>query len=178
MADPSKHHLNMGLVKKASKLLGTRQHGNESKGLLPVNEKCPYVQSKGRVGSFIAAQKLKRRRKGTVEAAEAPLAYAKPTMVQGITLTYDTSTRQAECFPKSRAMVDPQRIQIVEDEEEHDDGPIVYHDSESEDEVDESVVEDMRKLEENFKGISQKYRLINRIGEGDFAAHCVAPHNA
>ena len=37
---------------------------------------------------------------------------------------------------------------------------------ESEDEVDESVVEDMRRLEESFKGISQKYRLINRIGEG------------
>ncbi len=37
---------------------------------------------------------------------------------------------------------------------------------ESEDEVDESVVEDMWRLEESFKGISQKYRLINRIGEG------------
>ncbi len=37
---------------------------------------------------------------------------------------------------------------------------------ESEDEVDESVVEDMLRLEESFKGISQKYRLINRIGEG------------
>ncbi len=37
---------------------------------------------------------------------------------------------------------------------------------ESEDEIDESVMEDMRKLEESFKGISQKYRLINRIGEG------------
>lgn len=38
--------------------------------------------------------------------------------------------------------------------------------TETEDEIDESVAEDMRKLEENFKGISQKYRLINRIGEG------------
>ena len=37
----------------------------------------------------------------------------------------------------------------------------------SEDEVDDSVVEDMRRLEESFKGISQKYRLINRIGEGE-----------
>ncbi|KAL6246142.1 Cell division control protein 7 [Rhinocladiella similis] len=40
---------------------------------------------------------------------------------------------------------------------------------ESEDEVDESVVEDMRKLEESFTGISEKYRLINRIGEGTFS---------
>lgn len=38
--------------------------------------------------------------------------------------------------------------------------------SESDDEVDDSVLEDMRKLEENFAGISQKYRLVNRIGEG------------
>lgn len=37
---------------------------------------------------------------------------------------------------------------------------------ESEDEVDESVMDDMHRLEESFKGISQKYRLINRIGEG------------
>lgn len=33
-------------------------------------------------------------------------------------------------------------------------------------EVDESVREDMRKLEETFPGISERYRLINRIGEG------------
>jgi len=39
-------------------------------------------------------------------------------------------------------------------------------DEPSEDEVDDTVAEDMKKLEENFKGISQKYRLINRIGEG------------
>lgn len=39
-------------------------------------------------------------------------------------------------------------------------------DEQSEDEVDDTVAEDMKKLEENFKGISQKYRLINRIGEG------------
>jgi hypothetical protein len=41
----------------------------------------------------------------------------------------------------------------------------------SDDEIDDSVVEDMRKLEESFKGISQKYRLINRIGEGMSSSH-------
>jgi hypothetical protein len=48
----------------------------------------------------------------------------------------------------------------------------------SEDDIDESVIEDMRKLEESFKGISQKYRLINRIGEGAsflFYSPAVAP---
>lgn len=34
--------------------------------------------------------------------------------------------------------------------------------------IDETVAEDMQKLEDNFKGISEKYRLINRIGEGMF----------
>ncbi|PGH00468.1 CDC7 protein kinase [Blastomyces parvus] len=36
-------------------------------------------------------------------------------------------------------------------------------------EVDESVAEDMKKLESSFKGISSRYRLINRIGEGTFS---------
>ena len=33
-------------------------------------------------------------------------------------------------------------------------------------EVDESVAEDMQKLEDTFRGISKRFRLINRIGEG------------
>ncbi|ETN45363.1 uncharacterized protein HMPREF1541_09194 [Cyphellophora europaea CBS 101466] len=41
--------------------------------------------------------------------------------------------------------------------------------TESDEEVDDSVLEDMRKLEESFTGISQKYRLVNRIGEGTFS---------
>ena len=40
------------------------------------------------------------------------------------------------------------------------------HSDESDDEIDESVAEDMQKFEESFKGISRRYRLINRIGEG------------
>ena len=38
--------------------------------------------------------------------------------------------------------------------------------TDSEDEVDDSVMDDMRKLEETFQGISQRYKLVNRIGEG------------
>lgn len=33
-------------------------------------------------------------------------------------------------------------------------------------EVDESVREDMSKLEDTFPGISERFRLVNRIGEG------------
>jgi len=49
-------------------------------------------------------------------------------------------------------------------------------DEQSEDEVDDTVAEDMKKLEENFKGISQKYRLINRIGEGMLVPPETRPH--
>ncbi|KAF1809039.1 serine/threonine protein kinase Hsk1 [Eremomyces bilateralis CBS 781.70] len=40
---------------------------------------------------------------------------------------------------------------------------------ESEEEVDESVAEDMVRLENDFQGIASRYRLINRIGEGTFS---------
>lgn len=32
--------------------------------------------------------------------------------------------------------------------------------------IDESVKEDMQKLEDTFPGISDRFRLVNRIGEG------------
>ena len=38
--------------------------------------------------------------------------------------------------------------------------------SDYEEEVDESVREDMTKLEDTFPGISDRFRLVNRIGEG------------
>ncbi|OJJ43348.1 hypothetical protein ASPZODRAFT_103210 [Penicilliopsis zonata CBS 506.65] len=36
-------------------------------------------------------------------------------------------------------------------------------------EVDESVKEDMKRLEDTFPGISDRFRLVNRIGEGTFS---------
>jgi hypothetical protein len=46
-----------------------------------------------------------------------------------------------------------------------------------EEEVDESVREDMRKLEETFRGISYQFRLINKIGEGKpWRPHNKCPH--
>lgn len=38
--------------------------------------------------------------------------------------------------------------------------------SSDEEEIDEGVAEDMQKFEESFKGITKRYRLLNRIGEG------------
>jgi hypothetical protein len=52
----------------------------------------------------------------------------------------------------------------------HDDEPgsqsDAHQESDYEEEVDESVREDMRKLEDTFPGISDRFRLVNRIGEG------------
>ncbi|KAF2876691.1 kinase-like domain-containing protein [Massariosphaeria phaeospora] len=39
----------------------------------------------------------------------------------------------------------------------------------SDEEVEEAVAEDMARFEESFSGIDQRYRLINRIGEGTFS---------
>lgn len=44
--------------------------------------------------------------------------------------------------------------------------PVVDELEESDQEVEDSVAEDMRRLEESFEGISERFRLINRIGEG------------
>lgn len=41
------------------------------------------------------------------------------------------------------------------------------HDDSSEEEVEDAVAEDIARFEQSFKNISQRYRLINRIGEGD-----------
>jgi cell division control protein 7 len=44
----------------------------------------------------------------------------------------------------------------------------VFSDDEErvEEEIDELVLEDMQKFEESFRGITKRYRLLNRIGEG------------
>ncbi|KAH8428915.1 serine/threonine protein kinase CDC7 [Aspergillus melleus] len=39
----------------------------------------------------------------------------------------------------------------------------------AEEDIDDSVKEDMQKLEDTFPGISDRFRLVNRIGEGTFS---------
>lgn len=82
----------------------------------------------------------------------------------GLTIHEDDSARSQHlqpAAPQPQIMTEQdhnvQMSGVDEDEEDDED---------TENEVDETVADDMRKLEENFKGISQKYRLINRIGEG------------
>lgn len=59
-------------------------------------------------------------------------------------------------------------------EEEHDDDDRQDDESqsdtseESQENIEPAVLEDMDKFRETFKGISSRFRLINRIGEGMF----------
>jgi cell division control protein 7 len=41
-----------------------------------------------------------------------------------------------------------------------------HYEDEDDEPVDPSVREDMKRLEDTFTGISKRFRLINRIGEG------------
>ena len=44
------------------------------------------------------------------------------------------------------------------------------HSDDSDDEIEETVAEDIRRFEQTFQDINKRYRLINRIGEGNTLA--------
>ncbi|KAE8148809.1 kinase-like domain-containing protein [Aspergillus avenaceus] len=63
---------------------------------------------------------------------------------------------------------------VVEDgaTTDSDDASVTGHEEDDlhdEEDVDDSVKEDMKKLEDTFPGISERFRLVNRIGEGTFS---------
>ncbi|KAJ9312317.1 hypothetical protein DTO271D3_7475 [Paecilomyces variotii] len=74
--------------------------------------------------------------------------------------TRQSQTRRLQSIVAEGIPTDSDHSRDVEEAEGQD---------ETLEEVDESVKEDMRKLEETFTGISERYRLINRIGEGTFS---------
>jgi hypothetical protein len=177
----------MGLVKKASKLLrGVRRHRNDLRSPRLLKEEKLNIRSTGRIGRFIAKHKLRRRRpEGEAQTDRKPGNTTKAAMAYEYETEYmyEQGVHQMERPRVQRHMAQPQHIHIAEDqdeeEEEEEEDEVEEDDGgeglsgeendndESEDEVEESVIEDMRKLEESFRGISRKYRLINRIGEGD-----------
>jgi cell division control protein 7 len=92
-------------------------------------------------------------------------------MGQNAILIHEDNDVQPRPAHKLRKMDSRRQVVRVPDEEDDlqdFDGEETSSEAseEAEEDVDESVAEDMRKLEESFKGISQRYRLINRIGEG------------
>jgi len=54
-----------------------------------------------------------------------------------------------------------------EDEEDMEEDAYSELSEDSDGTVDASVVEDMERFQETFKGIKDRFRLINRIGEGE-----------
>ncbi|EJP71030.1 cell division control protein [Beauveria bassiana ARSEF 2860] len=59
--------------------------------------------------------------------------------------------------------------EILEGEKEEGEQRVEYDDSSEEDNIEDSVQADMDKLQRDFPGFHDKYRLIKRIGEGTFS---------
>jgi hypothetical protein len=160
----------MGLVKKASTLFEAicryRNDGKNSRRSKQSEVKRAAARKEKRTSVPASNPRRLRsepRKSGTVAATMAETAI--------FSRQYHDLASHGTCNPS--AMEVPRPIQLVEDDDEEEEGEedMVERDSydeyeEEDDDIDDSVVEDMRKLEESFKGISQKYRLINRIGEG------------
>lgn len=63
-----------------------------------------------------------------------------------------------------------ERKRHTQEEDEHNDDKKYdmheHYEDEDDEPIDPSVKEDMKRLEDTFTGISKRFRLINRIGEG------------
>lgn len=88
---------------------------------------------------------------------------------------------QQQSMRTTRLQREQQPVQIHQDECTDEEGDTVMDESmgpldesgatvtDSEDEeVEESVAEDIQKFEESFRNINKRFRLINRIGEGRY----------
>ena len=173
----------MTLAKKASAFFRRiRRHKNERRSTRNATLEEVELRSSGKstCSNPLTVEKLKSRSVSSKEGAVAEAIQHKHAMTLGaFTIHEDQSLKFHRCGNED-AMDNDQSLHLVDDDdddnEDEDDeeegeregGEDITSDEydESEDEVDESVLEDMRRLEESFKGISQKYRLINRIGEG------------
>jgi len=65
---------------------------------------------------------------------------------------------QDQTMDESRGDMEEENYQQSDDYSDSDESDVV---------VDASVQEDMKKFQETFKGIKDRFRLINRIGEGN-----------
>lgn len=63
--------------------------------------------------------------------------------------------------------------------EDHEDQEDAYSDmsEESDGVVDATVQEDMDKFQDTFRGLKDRFRLINRIGEGNTSYNALATYN-
>ena len=162
----------MGLLKKASALLeGPRRRRNDE------------WHSRHSRETEVKITAIRKENKPSVPAPEFSRSLLRPrkafavisigetdSMAQTASIPHANHDRTSYRAYQHSTMEVPRPIQLVQEDEEDVVAEDSYDECELEDDedVDESVAEDMRKLEESFRGISQKYRLINRIGEGTF----------
>jgi cell division control protein 7 len=70
----------------------------------------------------------------------------------------ESMDEQDQTMDESRGDMEEDNYQQSDDYSDSDESDVV---------VDASVQEDMKKFQETFKGIRDRFRLINRIGEGN-----------
>ena len=70
----------------------------------------------------------------------------------------ESTDEQDQAMDESRGDMEEENYQQSDDYSDSDESDVV---------VDASVQEDMKKFQETFKGIKDRFRLINRIGEGN-----------
>lgn len=159
----------MGLVNKASTLFkGLRRHRNDgrisrfSKELEVKSTACRKEETPRVVAPEPRRLHMRSGRAGAIARSREADTMAQTTSFPQ--KNHDKASHTAYNYSTVQAT---QPIQLVEDDEDDLDEEEAFDDyEEEEDTIDDSVAEDMKKLEESFKGISQQYRLINRIGEG------------
>jgi cell division control protein 7 len=88
---------------------------------------------------------------------------------------FNQDTRLAEKIPDDSANIFKREADTTEMTHELDEEGDENMESELDEKVDPSVREDMGKLESTFRGISKRFRLINRIGEGKTASDICKP---
>jgi hypothetical protein len=158
----------MGLVKKANTLFeGLRRHRNDgisSRRPKKLEVKSTVARKEEKPG--VPATEQRRLRLPLGRASAIALSKEADAMAQTAVLSQQNHDQTSHRAYHYSAMEVPRPIQLVEDDEDDPEEEEDFDEYEDGDDVDDSVAEDMKKLEESFKGISQKYRLINRIGEG------------
>ena len=160
----------MGLAKKASSFLdGLRRHRHHGRKVEKLSEPGVKPVLGERAGEAVATPRHQLRSSPAAAGATGSAPPMTGHMAQEPVLTHMANNATAQNSVKRSAVDRMQPIHVAEDSVDEiyeEEGEQSDEDDESDDEVEQSVAEDMQKLEESFQGISQKYRLINRIGEG------------
>lgn len=166
----------MGLGKKASVFFGGIRRRNSSRdeqsrrGPQELKVKSKWGKKKGEQSNALTPEVPKLRQR-TARASAIAVREEQDNMGQEQIFSHPSHENRVRRSYHEPAMNAVHPTHFLEDDEEdrEEEGQGTDEYDEDEDDIDDSVAEDMKKLEESFAGISQKYRLINRIGEGLFA---------